>query len=196
MDDKKDKKQQKAEELLEDAERVVINSIAETMDLYGVTPSIGRLYATMYFKHNPLTLDDMKDDLGMSKPSMSTAVRKLQDINIVKKVWKKGSRRDLFIAEKNFFQYFSHFFGDRWEREAKINLLSINDAIEKLEQVLNDEEINEEMKQRAEQDLQQLEEYKNYCHWLERLAQSIESGEIFKFLPIEDNPEDHNHDED
>ncbi|WP_018932395.1 choline uptake/conversion transcriptional regulator CudC [Gracilibacillus lacisalsi] len=181
-----DEKQQKAEELLEDAERLVIDSIAETMDLYGVTPSIGRLYATMYFKHDPLTLDDMKNDLGMSKPSMSTAVRKLQDINIVKKVWRRGSRKDLFMAEKNFFQYFSHFFGDKWEREAKLNLSSINDAIEKLQEVLNMEEIDVEMKRRAEQDIQQLTEYRNYCHWLERLVESVESGEIFEFLPIED----------
>ncbi|HET7615624.1 MAG TPA: GbsR/MarR family transcriptional regulator, partial [Bacillales bacterium] len=93
---------------IEKAENAVIQSIAETMDLYGVTPSIGRLYATMYFKHDPMTLDNMKDDLGMSKPSMSTAVRKLQDINIVQKVWQKGSRKDLFLAEKNFFHYFSH----------------------------------------------------------------------------------------
>ncbi|WP_208591358.1 choline uptake/conversion transcriptional regulator CudC [Gracilibacillus suaedae] len=188
-----DEKQQKAEALLEDAERLVIDSIAETMDLYGVTPSIGRLYATMYFKHDPLTLDDMKNDLGMSKPSMSTAVRKLQDINIVKKVWRRGSRKDLFMAEKNFFQYFSHFFGDKWEREAKLNLTSINDAIEKLQEVLNIEEIDVDMKHRAEQDLQQLKEYRNYCHWLERLVDSVESGEIFEFLPIEDT--DSNRDE-
>ncbi|MFD2655234.1 choline uptake/conversion transcriptional regulator CudC [Gracilibacillus thailandensis] len=188
-----DEKHQKAEELLEDAERLVIDSIAETMDLYGVTPSIGRLYATMYFKHDPLTLDDMKNDLGMSKPSMSTAVRKLQDINIVKKVWRRGSRKDLFMAEKNFFQYFSHFFGDKWEREAKLNLSSINDAIEKLQEVLNMEEIDVEMKRRAEQDMQQLKEYRNYCHWLERLVESVESGEIFEFLPIEDT--DSNRDE-
>ncbi|WP_054788917.1 choline uptake/conversion transcriptional regulator CudC [Gracilibacillus sp. JCM 18966] len=193
MEDKNGAKQQKAEELLEDAEREVINSIAETMDLYGVTPSIGRLYATMYFKHDPLTLDDMKNDLGMSKPSMSTAVRKLQDINIVKKVWKKGSRKDLFMAEKDFFQYFSNFFGDKWEREAKLNLSSINDAIKKLQEVLHDEEVNEKLKQRAQQDLQQLEEYKSYCHWLERLAHSIETGEIFEFLPMKEaNREDHN----
>ncbi|WP_175615749.1 choline uptake/conversion transcriptional regulator CudC [Piscibacillus halophilus] len=180
------KKQQKAEELLEQAEGAVIDAIAETMDLYGVTPSIGRLYATMYFKHDPLTLDDMKDDLGMSKPSMSTAVRKLQEINIVKKVWKKGSRKDLFVAEKNFFQYFSHFFGDKWEREAKLNLSAIDYAEEMLQQIINNDDTEEEVKQRAEQDLRQLEEYRIYCHWLERLVHSVESGEIFVFLPIEE----------
>ncbi|RPF55250.1 DNA-binding transcriptional regulator GbsR (MarR family) [Aquisalibacillus elongatus] len=182
-----DQKQQKAEEMLEDAERTVINAIAETMDLYGVTPSIGRLYATMYFKHAPLTLDDMKDDLGMSKPSMSTAVRKLQDINIVKKVWRKGSRKDLFMAEKDFFQYFAHFFGDKWEREAKLNLTAIQYAIDELQQIVDDDEIDEEMKDHARRDIQQLEDYKRYCHWLERLAESIESGEIFEFLPIEES---------
>lgn len=177
----------KAEELIERAESAVINSIAETMDLYGVTPSIGRLYAMMYFKHAPMTLDDMKNDLGMSKPSMSTAVRKLQEINIVQKVWQKGSRKDLFMAEKNFFQYFANFFGNKWEREAKLNLSAINDAEKILKQVIEDEKTEGALKQRAQQDFHQLEEYRQYCHWLERLVHSIETGEIFKYLPINDS---------
>ncbi|WP_202079079.1 choline uptake/conversion transcriptional regulator CudC [Caldalkalibacillus salinus] len=174
-----------AEQLIERAESAVINSIAETMDLYGVTPSIGRLFAMMFFKHDPMTLDDMKDDLGMSKPSMSTAVRKLQDINIVQKVWQKGARKDLFMAEKNFFKYFSHFFGSKWEREAKLNLSAIDNAETMLKQVIEDKETEEALKQRAEQNLQQLDEYRKYCNWLERLARSVETGEIFEFLPIE-----------
>lgn len=174
-----------AEELIKSAEKAVINSIAETMDLYGVTPSIGRLYATMYFKHDSMTLDDMKDDLGMSKPSMSTAVRKLQEINIVQKVWEKGSRKDLFVAEKDFFHYFSNFFGSKWEREAKLNLSAITVAEKMLKQVLEDEKVEKALKQRAEQDIRQLEEYTKYCHWLERLAHAIDSGEIFKYLPID-----------
>lgn len=177
--------EKEAEELIRNAEMAVINSISETMDLYGVTPSIGRLYAMMYFKHDPMTLDDMKDDLGMSKPSMSTAVRKLQEINIVKKVWERGSRKDLFVAEKDFFQYFSQFFGDKWEREAKTNLTAINHAEEMLKQVMEDNETEEELRQRAKQDFEQLQEYRKYCYWLERLALSVETGEIFGFLPIE-----------
>jgi DNA-binding transcriptional regulator GbsR (MarR family) len=171
---------------IEKAENAVIQSIAETMDLYGVTPSIGRLYATMYFKHDPMTLDNMKDDLGMSKPSMSTAVRKLQDINIVQKVWQKGSRKDLFLAEKNFFHYFSHFFGNKWKREAKLNLSAIDNAERLLKQVMDNDSLTDDLKQRAEQNYRQLEEYRKYCYWLERLVRSIESGEIFEFLPIDD----------
>ncbi|AKG03814.1 GbsR/MarR family transcriptional regulator [Salimicrobium jeotgali] len=175
-----------SEALIEEAEGAVVDSIAETMDLYGITPSTGRLFARMYFKHQPMTLDDMKDDLGMSKPSMSIAVRNLQEVSIVKKVWQKGSRKDAFTAEKNFFKYFSHFFGNKWEREAKLNLSAIEYAEEKLQEVIDDESTEEELKERARKDYNQLEEYRKYCKWLERLADSIESGEIFEFLPIEE----------
>lgn len=176
----------KSEELIEEAEGAVVNSIAETMDLYGITPSTGRLFARMYFKQKPMTLDDMKDDLGMSKPSMSIAVRNLQEISIVQKVWQKGSRKDSFMAEKNFFKYFSHFFGNKWEREAKLNLSAIDYAEGMLQQVIDDEEADEETIERAKIDYEQLEDYRKYCKWLERLADSIESGKIFDFLPVEE----------
>ncbi|WP_181350261.1 GbsR/MarR family transcriptional regulator [Thalassobacillus sp. CUG 92003] len=172
------------ESKINQAEKEVINAIAETMDLYGITPSIGRLYATMYFKQNPMTLDEMKDELGMTKPSMSTAVRNLQEINIVRKVWQKGSRKDHFVAEKNFFNYFNRFFGGKWKREADINLFAIKQAEDQLLEVIENEKDDEHLLERARQDLEQLEEYKQYCYWLQQLVDSIESGEIFDFLPI------------
>jgi HTH-type transcriptional regulator, glycine betaine synthesis regulator len=176
--------QRSAELEIEQAEEIVIHAIAETMDLYGITPSIGRLYAIMYFKQHPMTLDEMKDEVGMSKPSMSTAVRQLQEINIVQKIWQKGSRKDHFVAEKNFFNYFSQFFGDKWKREADLNLSAIEQAEDRLQAVMEDEKTEERLKERAKQDLQQLEEYKKYCHWLQQLVDSINSGKIFEFLPV------------
>jgi len=175
-----------AEAKVNHAEEEVINAIAETMDLYGITPSVGRLYATMYFKQNAMTLDDMKDELSMTKPSMSTAVRKLQDINIVRKTWQKGSRKDHFMAEKNFFNYFGQYFGDKWKRESDINLLAIKQAEQRLEEVIEDEVVEEHVRERARQDLEQLKDYKKYCYWLEKLVASVESGEIFDLLPIDD----------
>jgi len=175
------KEQNSAEAKINDAEQEVISAIAETMDLYGTTPSTGRLYATMYFKQDPMTLDEMKDELEMTKPSMSTAVRKLQDINIVRKVWQKGSRKDHFVAEKNFFNYFGKFFGDKWRREARLNLLAIEQAENELQAVMDDKEAEKHLKERARIDLEQLDHYKQYCHWLQRLADAIDSGEIYKF---------------
>ncbi|ENH97918.1 YuaC family transcription regulator GbsR [Gracilibacillus halophilus YIM-C55.5] len=174
---------QSAESKIYDAESEVISAIAETMDLYGVPPSIGRLYATMYFNHSSMTLDEMKDELGMTKPSMSTAVRNLQDIHIVRKTWQKGSRKDHFVAEKDFFNYFSRFFGSKWKREAELNLSAIKEAQKELQQVMEDDNLDEDVIERAKLDFEQLEDYKKYCHWLQKLVASLESGEIFELLP-------------
>ncbi|WP_106498603.1 choline uptake/conversion transcriptional regulator CudC [Lentibacillus sp. Marseille-P4043] len=167
------------------AENMIINTISETMDLYGVTPSVGRLYAIMYFKHHPITLDQMKEELGMSKASMSTSVRKLQEINIVQKIWQKGSKRDFFKAEKNFFNYFSQFFGMKWEREVEMFLVSIRKSQEQLNEVIENSETDEALRERARQDYQQLDDALVYYNWLGKLTKLIKSGEIYKYIPVD-----------
>ncbi|WP_174615177.1 choline uptake/conversion transcriptional regulator CudC [Virgibacillus ihumii] len=179
-------KYEKTKDKIEQAERLMVNTIAETMDLYGVTPSVGRLYGMMYFRHQPITLDEMKDALAMSKPSMSTSVRKLQDINIVQKVWQKGSRKDSFVAEKNFFNYFSHFFGMKWEREVEMFQVSIRKTQEQLNEVIEDSETDETLRERAMLDYQQLEDAMVYYHWLEKLTKLTKSGEIYDYIPLDD----------
>ena len=191
MEEKRDPSlNENAQEKIDQVERMMINTISETMDLYGVTPSVGRLYATMYFKHEPITLDEMKDLLGMSKPSMSTSVRKLQDINIVKKVWQKGSRKDSFIAEKNFFNYFSEFYGMKWEREVNMYLTSLKKAQAQLKEVIDDSETDEALREKAELDYQQLEDARIYYRWLEKLTKLTKSREIFDYIPIDDPDEE------
>ncbi|WP_188455473.1 choline uptake/conversion transcriptional regulator CudC [Virgibacillus oceani] len=180
---------EKAKEKIDQAESMMINTISETMDLYGVTPSVGRLYATMYFKHKPITLDEMKDALGMSKPSMSTSVRKLQEINIVQKVWQKGSRKDSFMAEKNFFNYFTQFFGAKWEREVSMFLVSIQKAQEQLNEVIENSEADEALREKAMLHYKQLDDAMIYYHWLDKLTKLTKSGEIYNYIPVEDTDE-------
>lgn len=173
---------EQALDAIQQAESIVINAISETMDLYGVTPSTGQLYATMYFKEE-MTLDEMRDELGMSKPSMSTGVRKLQEIEMVKKVFQRGSRKHNYIAEKNFFQSFMSFFCQMWEREAKTNLSAIAKAQDILTDVMENSELSSVIKEDAERKYRMLKESEKYYQWLGRLVQSIRSGEIYNFLP-------------
>lgn len=49
-----------------------------------------------------MTLDEMREQLQMSKPSMSAGVKKLQEFDIVKQQFTRGSRKQHFIAEKTF----------------------------------------------------------------------------------------------
>ncbi|WP_017470432.1 choline uptake/conversion transcriptional regulator CudC [Amphibacillus jilinensis] len=167
---------------IEEAKDKVIGSIAETMDLYGVTPSAGNLYATMYFKEQ-MTLDEMREELEMSKPSMSTSVRKLQEIEMVKKKYIRGSRKHTYAAEKNFFNSFMAFYCQMWDREVKMNMDAIKEAQSLLSDVEQDGTANATDIDHAREVYKQLEESKTYYHWLADLVASIRSEEIFSFLP-------------
>ncbi|WP_034750232.1 choline uptake/conversion transcriptional regulator CudC [Halalkalibacter wakoensis] len=171
-----------AKEQIEHAKMLVIDSIAETMDLYGVTRSVGVLYGTMYFE-DEMTLDEMLQELGMSKPSMSTGVKKLQEYNVVKKTFQRGSRKHSFVAEKDFFKFFNSFFSLKWEREAKINLEAIDRAQKELQEVLQNDEVSAEVKDEAQKIFDQLEASKPYYYWLKNLVKGMNSGELFKSIP-------------
>ncbi|AQZ45217.1 transcriptional regulator-like protein [Paenibacillus larvae subsp. larvae] len=172
-----------AKKSIEEAKGLVIDSIAETMDLYGITRSAGVLYGTMYFS-DEMTLDEMREELQMSKPSMSTSVKKLQDLNVVKKTFHKGRRKYGFVAEKDFFKFFTSFFPKKWEREVKVNLAAIEEAQNELQDVIRNQQLDESLKDEAGTLYQQLEDSKPYYDWLNRLTEFVESGEIFKYIPI------------
>lgn len=87
------------EHQLDEAKDIVINAIGETMDLYGINRSVGNLFGTMLFEDS-MTLDEMREQLQMSKPSMSAGVKRLQEFDIVKQQFTRGSRKQHFIAEK------------------------------------------------------------------------------------------------
>lgn len=163
----------------------VINAMAETMDLYGVTPSVGRLFGTLYFQQYPMTLDEMKDELGMSKPSMSLAVRSLLEMKVVQKVWQKGTRKDLYVAEKDFFKFFTVFFATKWRREIEVNLKSISEVQIIFKELLADPEIPQEKRKDVERYTEQIEKSQVYYYWLIELVQSLENGELFELVPTQ-----------
>lgn len=174
-----------AEDKIESAKDEVIAAISETMDLYGVTPSAGTLYATLYL-NGQMNLDEMREELSMSKPSMSTGVRKLHSNGMVKKVHQKGTRKHVYDAEKDFFKSFMSYYCQMWQREVDMNMLAINEAEQDLQEVIDDENISDEIREQAKKHSELMDNSKVYYRWLERLAHSIKSGEIFSFLPKEE----------
>lgn len=62
----------------------------------------GQIYALLYLNEEPLSLDDVAEKLGVSKSNVSINIRLLEDYDLVRKVWVKGSRRDFYAAERNY----------------------------------------------------------------------------------------------
>lgn len=170
-------------EQLDKSRERVIEAIAQNMNLYGVTHSIARLYGLLYFQDKPLTLDEMKEELGMSKTSMSTSVRTLLDLKMVDKVWKKGVRKDLYSVEEDWYQTFIDFFTIRWQPGVNMNIGAIEKSIREFKQLASCDTTSDEIKRIANNDIIKLQATLEYYDWLNRLINSFETGEIFNFIP-------------
>lgn len=170
-------------ETLQKARERVIESIANNMDLYGLTHSVGRLYGIMYFNDAPMTLEELGQSLGMSKTSMSVGVRILTDLKMVEKAWVKGERKDRYRAEDDWYQTFVDFFCIKWRKAIHINMENIQRSLSDLRRLAEDEQTGENVRKLAAKDIGKLNHALNFYKWLSRLIDSFETHEIFRFLP-------------
>lgn len=159
-----------------------IQVIAKNMNLYGITSSVGRLYGILYFSDQPMTLDDMRDELQMSKTSMSTGVRSLSEMRMVESTFKRGIRKDLYESEEDWYKSFTSLFGNRWRQHTETNIEEADEAIAELEDILSNTE-DEELKKKINNDIERFRYAQNYYEWLMKFIQVIESGEIFQYIP-------------
>lgn len=171
-------------EKYEETKEQFIQSIAKNMNLYDITPSIGRLYGALYFSDAPMTLDNMREALGMSKTSMSTGVRTLQDMKMVEPVFKRGIRKDLYRTEEDWYKSFSALFSRTWKKATETNIEEMIEAKEELQKI-SDLTDDDHLKEKISLDFERLEYAREYYEWLLRFVQVVESGKIFELIPKE-----------
>lgn len=173
-------------ETLDKARERIIETIAQNIHLYGLTPSAGRQYGTMFFHNEPLTLDDMTEELGMSKTSMSTSVRALSDLKLVERAWKRGVRKDLYQVKDDWYQSFIDLFSIKWRRSISLHSVAIRKSLTELQSLRNDLEISDELKETIDIDIGKLEYIRDYYEWLDRLVDAFEDHDIFELVPLKD----------
>lgn len=159
-----------------------IQVIAKNMNVYGITSSVGRLYGVLYFSDKALTLDDMREELEMSKTSMSTGVRALSEMKMVESTFRRGIRKDLYETEDDWYKSFTSLFGNRWRQHTETNIEEADEAIEELA-TLSEEVADETLREKINRDIERLRYAKNYYKWLMRFIQVVETGEIFDYIP-------------
>ncbi|MDD9271698.1 GbsR/MarR family transcriptional regulator [Paenibacillus sp. GCM10023248] len=167
------------------ARKRVIESIGKNMDLYGISQSIGHLYGLLFFQNKPMTLDAMGEAMEMSKTSMSTGVRTLVDLKMVNKVWEKGSRKDLYEVELDWFQTFADYFSLKWRKALEINLSSLRKSRLELSQLGQQFPDDTELHAVLQTDIAKIDEAIRYYRWLDRLIDSFENGDIYNLVPKE-----------
>lgn len=69
---------------------------------------VGQIIVYLYLRENESSHDDISEDLGLSKASVSIAVRQLEQLGLARKVWKIGNKRNYYRSAENIGKALQH----------------------------------------------------------------------------------------
>ena len=102
---------------------------------WGFSKIMGQLYGLLYLSPKSLTLDEMAENLSISKGNVSINIRALERWNMVRQVWVKGDRKDFYEAETDFWKIIRGVLKEREKKEFDQALASIGGLRKKGEEV-------------------------------------------------------------
>jgi DNA-binding transcriptional regulator GbsR (MarR family) len=110
-----------------------IAGIGRLARFFGFAEVMGRLFGVLLMSPDPLSLDDLADQLEISKGSVSMNMRALERWGMAKEVWMRGDRKKYYAAEHDLWQVIRNVLGSRERREVELALHVLGDSIEKLQ---------------------------------------------------------------
>lgn len=150
----------------------LITAFSKTIELFGLSTLESRLFAYLYLINEPQTLDEMSEALGKSKTAMSTSIRSLANLHLVSQVWKKGVRKDLYVANSQLFKVFMNFYFRKWVDKTERQ----KEVLEDLKSQVIDEVGQEEDAVRTKQLLNKFDEVIEFHDQIEKAFNELRRG--------------------
>lgn len=111
-------KQEKLDELVE--------SWGSMGALWGINRSTARVHALLIATEEPLSLDDLSEQLEISRGNASMCLKELRAWGVIKRVHARGDRKDYFVTEPEVWTLFFRILSHRKEREFDPLLKTLN----------------------------------------------------------------------
>lgn len=134
----------------------MIEAGGRTAQSFGLNRLFGQIYMLLYLAHEPQSLDALAEQLGVSKASISISCRQLEAWGAVRRVWKKGDRKDYYEAETNFGRIINNGLLASINKKLDSAQVQIERSLELLEQSGAPEEKKHFLRKR----LKEAEEYR------------------------------------
>lgn len=87
----------------EEIKREMMQTFGDAYRGLGLNRQMGNIVALLIYAPEPMSLDEITQQLGMSKGPVSQLVRRLYEHNIIRKVWNPGSRKDYYEVKPEMF---------------------------------------------------------------------------------------------
>lgn len=131
---------------------------------WGINKTIAQIQALLLIAPNPLSTDDIMEELTISRGNANMSIRQLVDWGIVYKKTIAGDRKEYFVAEKDVWKW-SHKIGTVRKQRELDPVLNLLEEISANKQIGKTEEEKEFAKQ--------MKELNQFTHQVGKLADKV-----------------------
>lgn len=126
---------------------------------WGINRTMAEIHALLYINGKPLCTDDVMDRLHISRGNASMSLRALCDWGIIRRLHRRGERREYFESLEDVWEIFSIIAAERKRREMDPVLETIKQCQAILDEQLSAKTVKSEDVQLTRQRLESMEEF-------------------------------------
>jgi len=106
-----------------------IQGMSRISHFWGFPKAMGAIYGVVYLSPEPVSLDELAEQVGISKGAVSTNARALERLGIVHKHLVLGDRKDYYVAEPDFWKAVKGVLREREKSEFSRALLTVDESL-------------------------------------------------------------------
>jgi DNA-binding transcriptional regulator GbsR (MarR family) len=107
---------------------------------WGINRTMAQIHALLLVSPDPLSADDIMNQLQISRGNTNMNVRDLMDWGIVEKILKPGERKEFFTADKDIWSVAMRIIKERKRREVE-PIINALEQLKDIEGSKNDKEV-------------------------------------------------------
>lgn len=96
---------------------------------WGISRTVGQIYALLFLAEAPLNADDITEKLGFSRSNVSMGLKELSSWRLVKLQHKPGDRREYFSTPEDIWEIVRILAEERRKREIDPTLSMLRQAL-------------------------------------------------------------------
>src|SRR5918911_1843355 len=117
---------------LEEVEDRFVDLWDTMSSLWGISPTMARIHGLLYITGAALSMDDIMEKLGISRGNVSMNLSKLVEWGLVRKVHKRGDRKEYYESLSDVWEMFTLVANQRKRREIDPILTTLRKCREEL----------------------------------------------------------------
>ena len=114
---------------LDQARAEFTQSMARISEFWGFPRAMGAIYAAIYLSPGPVCLDEIVEQVKVTKGSVSTNVRSLSRLAMVHRHLEVGDRRDYYVAETDFWKIVRGVLREREKPEFDLAIRAVGETV-------------------------------------------------------------------